>query len=50
MDNEFGIVGYNKIKKRKYSINDIFCDTFLYITFINIILSFLLCKHTNKNF
>ena len=30
MDNEFGIVGYNKIKKRKYSINDIFCDTFLY--------------------
>ena len=28
MDNEFGIMGYNKIKKRKYSINNIFVILF----------------------
>lgn len=40
MDNEFGIMGYNKIKKRKYSINNIFCDTFLYYLLL-LLISFL---------
>lgn len=48
MDNEFGIVGYDKIKKRKYSINNIFCDTFLYCLLL-LLISFLLFCYVNAN-
>lgn len=48
MDNEFGIMGYNKIKKRKYSINNIFCDTFLYCLLL-LLISFLPFCYVNAN-
>ena len=48
MDNEFGIVRYNKIKKRKYSINNIFCDTFLYYLLFFLILFLPFC-YVNAN-
>lgn len=48
MDNEFGIMGYDKIKKRKYSINNIFCDTFLYCLLL-LLISFLPFCCVNAN-